>query len=309
MYFQCSACGHTFSSRASRCPKCGIGFVGERQIGARQSSGGGVRAKHFFLAIVIMLILAAMAIPRFMRASSHARMLSLTRAAAAGDVASLGRLLDRGADVNGGLRETEEGPTPLISAAEAGQAETVKFLLSKHARVHAAKLDGATAMSLAASAGNKGIVTMLLAADLDGQDASDLDVILRAYSSLIHDPSIYFGPAIPTDKLKLAVAAYAPLPASERPLALIDSTPGENGILLTNEAVYARKTGEKPARFPLRSISSARFVGDASSAGLEINGTQVLTDAKSRRQPLILFDDMLIGITAQLRRVSGQPAQ
>ncbi len=309
MHFQCSACGHIFYLPASTCPKCGIRFAGERQIGARWPGSGWENFRELIQILLsvgaaILVVSVAIAIAISVAFRGRVRNQRLFNASAAGDLVEMSRQLRLGADVNGGRAEKDEGSTPLIDAAQAGQSEAVKLLLSKGARVHAINDDGNTAMSLAASRGSEDIVMLLL-----GADGSDVKSIVRAHRSLIQHPSICFLEAIPPDKLKLAVEAYAPFPATERPLALIDSPPGENGMLVTNEAVYARKTGEKPARFPLRSISSVRFVGDASSAGLEINGTQVLRGSKSRRQALILFNDMLIGITTQLRSTSGQPAQ
>jgi ankyrin repeat protein len=83
----------------------------------------------------------------------------LIAAAIAGDVATMHRLLSRGAHVEA---RTERGDTVLRLAYEYGRAASVKFLLDHGADPSTAGLDRADALVWAAQAGNVGMVRFLL---------------------------------------------------------------------------------------------------------------------------------------------------
>jgi ankyrin repeat protein len=76
---------------------------------------------------------------------------ALHRAAAAGDVGAIGRLLSRGADVNGRVRSNEHyssewGNTPLMLAVRDGREEAVALLIEKGADVNAVNDRGVSAL-------------------------------------------------------------------------------------------------------------------------------------------------------------------
>lgn len=114
---------------------------------------------------------------------------ALWRAARAGDVAQVQRLLDAGADVSAA---DVDGETPLHAAARAGAVDVVRLLLSHRVPVAARSRHGATALHLAARENNLEVVRELLAASADANardafgctplhDAAgcDADLVLR----------------------------------------------------------------------------------------------------------------------------------
>ncbi len=71
---------------------------------------------------------------------------------------SSGYLLDKGADVNA---KNNSGVTALMSAAYAGQADSVKALLERKANVNLKDSSGNTALSLAKKKGKKDVLSLL----------------------------------------------------------------------------------------------------------------------------------------------------
>ena len=74
-----------------------------------------------------------------------------------GDIETLQRLIDEGADVNG----KSDGITPLIAAAVAGKTIAVKFLLGSLANVEVRDDDGYTVITLALDNGQKAVAELL----------------------------------------------------------------------------------------------------------------------------------------------------
>ncbi len=93
----------------------------------------------------------------------------LHRAAAAGAVAQVHALLQRGADPERGSKHPGScsGLTPLISAAAGGEVAIVRALLQAGARTQARDDAGYTALHLAAELGRADIVKELLLAGAD----------------------------------------------------------------------------------------------------------------------------------------------
>lgn len=84
----------------------------------------------------------------------------LFRAAAAGDVNEVKRLLDRGININ--ARE-EEQETPLMYAAAEGKTEVVELLIARGADINALSVNGETA--LARAVGRRSLETVALLLD------------------------------------------------------------------------------------------------------------------------------------------------
>lgn len=87
------------------------------------------------------------------------------KAAIGGEVATLERLIASGQDINQRTKhswgQTREGTTPLMFAAEAGQAAVVKWLLEHGADISLQDQYGKTAHDYAASAGMSDIIWIL----------------------------------------------------------------------------------------------------------------------------------------------------
>jgi ankyrin repeat protein len=102
--------------------------------------------------------------------SSAGGLTALHAAAIGGDPATLGALLELGADA--GARDVS-GCTALHAAAAAGQVGSVAFLASAAADVGALSEDGCTALMIAAASGHDAVVSKLLSL---GQDATAADL-------------------------------------------------------------------------------------------------------------------------------------
>jgi ankyrin repeat protein len=114
--------------------------------------------------------------------------MTLFEAAKTGKLATLRRLLAGGADVNGQARGRDnllgyavDSGTPLMAAAESGQAEACRLLLDAGARVNVRNANGSTALMHAAAPGHLEVVRLLLAAKAavdtpDGQGRTALMV-------------------------------------------------------------------------------------------------------------------------------------
>jgi uncharacterized protein len=89
-----------------------------------------------------------------------------------GNVASMGLLLDRHADVHARSR-SREGNTPLHAAVAGRQFDTARLLLEYGSDVNAADADGWTAINIAAHEGVAELVELLLAAGADPTIPSD----------------------------------------------------------------------------------------------------------------------------------------
>lgn len=85
-------------------------------------------------------------------------------AAKNGDVATLATLLKLGMGVDA---PTRWGTTPLLVAAQAGQAECVKLLISHHANLNATNKTTLTPLMLAEREGHKECAALLRAAGCD----------------------------------------------------------------------------------------------------------------------------------------------
>ena len=98
---------------------------------------------------------------------------AMNRAASAGNVPRLKKLIEAGADVNAWDESAVEGFRPLISAAEKGRLEAVKFLLANGAEVDLAvepaggEWDDATALMMACYNGHEKVIVELLKAGAD----------------------------------------------------------------------------------------------------------------------------------------------
>ncbi|HON10737.1 MAG TPA: ankyrin repeat domain-containing protein [Chitinispirillaceae bacterium] len=87
--------------------------------------------------------------------------MSLIRSSAKGDLASVKKLVNEGADINAA---DANGRTALIEAAWGGHNELVKFLIEKKADVNAADNSGYTALMRAAEEGHNTVVANLIKA-------------------------------------------------------------------------------------------------------------------------------------------------
>jgi ankyrin repeat protein len=96
---------------------------------------------------------------------------SLLSAAVNGDIFSVERLLNEGANVNA---RASNGATPLMGAAYRDYPRTTRLLIARGGEVNARSADGLTALHYAAGAGNTEIVDVLLMAGAD-PNASSLD--------------------------------------------------------------------------------------------------------------------------------------
>ena len=88
----------------------------------------------------------------------------LLSAAALGDIFSVEKLINEGADVNA---RASNGTTALMGAAYAGYPRTAEYLISRGAQIDAQSADGLTALHYAAGAGHTDIVGRLLDAGAD----------------------------------------------------------------------------------------------------------------------------------------------
>ncbi|MEM9553419.1 MAG: acyltransferase family protein [Acidobacteriota bacterium] len=88
----------------------------------------------------------------------------LSRATVAGDAATIRRLIDAGAAIDGANRD---GSTPLLLAAVFGQSDAAEALLAAGADVDAQNRDGSTPLHTAAFFGHVDVVEQLLAAGAD----------------------------------------------------------------------------------------------------------------------------------------------
>jgi hypothetical protein len=84
----------------------------------------------------------------------------LIRASGQGDIGTVRRLLERGANVN--TRDKESGWTPLMAAALSGSIDVVKLLVEKNAHVNAQDKFFWTPLMIASRAGHLDIVRVLL---------------------------------------------------------------------------------------------------------------------------------------------------
>ena len=90
--------------------------------------------------------------------------LTLLSAAESGDLGTVQRMLQAGADVNTtGDHTMPYGETPLHLAAEAGHREVVALLLEKGARIDQENFNGETPLAVAAWRGHLDVVALLLA--------------------------------------------------------------------------------------------------------------------------------------------------
>ncbi len=87
------------------------------------------------------------------------RDLDLIRASAAGDAERVRALLGRGAKVNARMKN---GATPLLAAAVAGRTEALQLLLLQGADLKARYRDEATVLVMAATQGHANVVQLLL---------------------------------------------------------------------------------------------------------------------------------------------------
>ena len=87
---------------------------------------------------------------------------ALTKAASAGDMATVRKLVEKGADVNEKIKDGT-GRTALIKAAEKGHIDIVRYLIGKGANVnYKADMSGDTALEDAAAGGYMDLVGLLI---------------------------------------------------------------------------------------------------------------------------------------------------
>jgi len=110
----------------------------------------------------------------------------LSRAARAGDRATVARLLQLGLPVDG---RDERGATALVHAAGAGHLDLVTELLAANADPEAATDSGATALSAACVSGHKSVIGLLLTAgvEVDQRMREGLTALMIAASVLRTD--------------------------------------------------------------------------------------------------------------------------
>lgn len=89
----------------------------------------------------------------------------LIAAIQAGDVAGVAKVLESGGNVNAAM--AQGGVTPLMAAAERGNADILKLLLRRNPDLNAKESKGFTALMIAAKSGHSEIVRLLVAAGAD----------------------------------------------------------------------------------------------------------------------------------------------
>ena len=119
-------------------------------IGLGRSKG--MILNHMFLGITALILTSAVA---------HAGdRKDLLKAAAAGDLAQVRALLEKGTNIN---HRQNDGATALFMASQDGHEETVQALLARGAEIDHQNKKGVTALIIAAYQGHEGIVKALLA--------------------------------------------------------------------------------------------------------------------------------------------------
>ena len=97
-------------------------------------------------------------------------------------------LLERGADID--AQSDDRGYSPLMDAAQQGDARLLRFLLEKGADTDLQSKDGQTALVLAVGRSDADIVETLLAGGADPDIADKLGLTARKYAKLFHDERI-----------------------------------------------------------------------------------------------------------------------
>lgn len=123
----------------------------------------------------------------------------LIRAAKDGNITTIQKLIDRGADINA---KNENGWTALFYAAVTGHEMVVRLLLDRGADINAEDKEGWTALSWADARGYKTVVRLLLNIEADRRMSEEKKVLqLLETGELVHsgqelEPSLDFGPSI-----------------------------------------------------------------------------------------------------------------
>ena len=119
-------------------------------IGLGRSKG--LILNHIFLGITALILTSAVA-----HAGDGE---DLLKAAAAGDLAQVRALLEKGTDID---HQAQTGATTLIVASQEGHEEIVQALLAKGAEIDHQAKNGFTALTIASQNGHEGVVQALLA--------------------------------------------------------------------------------------------------------------------------------------------------
>jgi len=119
--------------------------------------------RKIIIGLVIILIIVV-----FVLASD------IHQAAKQGDLVKVKALLEKNAELTNA--KTENGETPLHSAASGGQLEVVKFLISQGADINLKQNSGATALHFACFGGHRDVVEWLIdnGADVNSKDNNGL---------------------------------------------------------------------------------------------------------------------------------------
>jgi hypothetical protein len=119
----------------------------------------------------------------------------LVKAAGAGDLGTMKKLLDSGASPNAGSGGDDEGVSALSAAASSGQLSAVKLLLDRGADVNADDFWGGNALVGASLWGNVEIVRLLVAhgADPNMEDDSVTALDYASHQLVDHQTSAPIG--------------------------------------------------------------------------------------------------------------------
>jgi hypothetical protein len=103
----------------------------------------------------------------------------------------------------------------------------------------------------------------------------DVITAFKRLSTQVKDKAVFFSPDIPQKKLKNAIAAYANSVSEKDVLVLIDNTAfggAKDGVLITEDAIYAHNMAEKPRSIRLNEIKRIDFT-EGITGKWQINST------------------------------------
>lgn len=120
--------------------------------------------------------------------------------------------------------------------------------------------------------------------------------ILEKYEQKIDDRSIFFLAEIPEKKIKNAIEKYAPSVQKEDVLVLIDDTvfgKATEGLLITNDFLYANEAFEKVKKFELNQIKNVVIVEGVLGCTLYINDKKVISATQPSKSAMRFIAEML----------------